>query len=48
MRDQRGYLDLGPDWLWCLFGWLALIGACSLLAGAGAAVWWLSQHVRFA
>lgn len=47
-NKQRGYIDLGPEWMWKVAGWLMAIGALTIVGGCSAGVYWLATHVRFA
>lgn len=46
-QKQRGYIDLGPGWMWALAGWLMFIGALSLVGGVVYGIWWLVTHLAW-
>jgi hypothetical protein len=46
-QRQRGYIDLGPEWLWTLVGWCAFIGFLSVLASLGGIAYWLLIHLAW-
>jgi hypothetical protein len=44
---QHGYIDLGPEWMWVVAGWLMAIGALSILGAICFGAWWLISHLVF-